>query len=115
MANEQQQSIQDFERNRVQLMNVSSQKQQLQMQSQGLNASLEELGKTAEKKVFKAVGPIMLLTDAKEVEKQIKEQKESVDLRVKTLQKQEDALVDKLNKLKASIEGSAKPGKEESE
>jgi len=104
---EMQQSIAEFERNRNQLLNVSAQKQQLQFQSGALNAALEELEKTSEKKAFKAVGNILVLCDVKELQKELSEQKESADLRVKTLQKQEDALVEKLNKLKSKIEGSA--------
>lgn len=106
---ELQQNIAEFERNRNQLLNVSSQKQQLQFQSNALNASLEELKKTSEKKAYKAVGPIMVLCDVKDLQKELGEQKESADLRVKTLQKQEDTLIEKLNKLKAKIEESTKP------
>ena len=38
----------------------------------------------------------------------LKEKKESIDLRVKTMQKQEDSLVNKLNKLKSEIETAQK-------
>ena len=105
---EMQKTLVEFERNRSQLMNVSGQKQQLQMTVATLTKAIEELGKTTEKKVYQAVGNIMILKDAKEVKKELTEQKESMDLRVKTLQKQEDALIDKLNKLKAEIEGAQK-------
>ena len=104
---ELQQNIAEFERNRNQLMNTSAQKQQLQFQSSALNAALEELNKTSEKKAFKAVGNILVLCEVKDLQKELSEQKESTDLRVKTLQKQEDAFVEKLNKLKSRIEESA--------
>lgn len=110
-----QQQVMDFERNRTQLMNVSTQKQQLQMQSGALNQAIEELSKTSEKKVYKAVGNILILSDTKKVEKELKEQKESSDLRVKSLQKQEDALIEKLNKLKADIEARARQPEEKKE
>lgn len=103
---ELQQAVAEFERNRGQLMNVSSQKQQLQFQSTALNAALEELKKTSEKKAYKAVGNILVLCDVKDLQKELSEQKESSDLRVKSLQKQEDSLVEKLNKLRSKIEGS---------
>ena len=109
--NELQESLMDFERNRVQLLNVSAQKQQLQAQGTTLGAALDELDGTKEKKVYKAVGNILILADVSKVKKELKDQKESVDLRVKTLQKQEDTLIDKLNKLKANIEASQKGAK----
>ena len=102
-----QKSLMEFERNRNQLMQVSQQKQQMQFQQSVLKKTLEELSKTEEKKVYQAVGNIMILKDVKEVKKDLQEQKESMDVRVKTMQKQEDALIEKLNKLKADIEAAA--------
>lgn len=107
--NEMQQTVAEFERGRAQLMNVSAQKQQLQLQSAAINASLEELGKTKEKKVYKAAGAILVLKDTADAKKELADQKESNELRLKTVQKQEDALLDKLNKLRSKIEGIQKP------
>ena len=110
MANEIQQKVMDFERSRNQLMGVSSQKQNLQIQSQTLKATLEELEKTKEKKVYKAVGNILILSDTAKVKKDVKDKQESAELRLKTLQKQEESLVNKLNSLKSEIEASQKTG-----
>lgn len=114
MANPQpsREEIMQFEQSRNQLMGVSNQKQQFLAQSATLEKALEELEKTNEKKVYKAVGNILILADTQETKKELKEAKEIVDLRIKTLQKQEDVLVQKLNKLRAQIEG--KPIEEDS-
>ncbi len=113
------QAIMEFERSRNQLLNVSAQKQQLQAQSAALKSALDELEKTKEKKVYKAAGNILVLKDTAEVKKETKESKESLDLRIKTLQKQEDSLVNKLNTLKKDIEsklpGAAAPEAEVTE
>jgi|SRR3989338_6222404 len=98
----------DFERSRNQLMNVSAQKQQLQMQGSALGNAIEELEKTKEKKVFKLTGNILIQSDTLAAKKELQEKKESIDLRVKTMQKQEDSLVNKLNKLKSEIETAQK-------
>ena len=115
MADDVQQKIIEFEQNRNQLMNVSAQKQQLQVQSQTFKATLEELEKTKEKQVYKAVGNILILSDTVKVKKDTKERLESVDLRLKTMQKQEESLVNKLNGLKSEIEASQKPVAAESQ
>src|SRR3989338_7030455 len=107
MANIQE-SIMEFEKARNQLLSISAQKQQLQLQSEALGQALDELKDSKEEKVFKAVGNILILKDAKEVKKEVDEQKETVDLRFKTVQKQEDALIDKMNKLKNEIEKAQK-------
>ena len=110
MADEIQQKVMDFERSRNQLMNISAQKQNLQIQSQTLKATLEELEKTKEKRVYKAVGNILILSDTSAVKKDVKEKQESAELRLKTLQKQEESLVNKLNGLKSEIEAAQKTG-----
>lgn len=98
--------IADFERTRAQLMAVSSQKAQLQAQAEALANSIEELTNTKEEKVYRVAGNIMVLTDSKNALKQLQEQKESTDLRLKTVEKQETTIIDKLNKLKMEIEKS---------
>jgi len=99
-----QQNLVEFERNRNQLMGVSSQKQQLELQAEALKQALEELKATKEEKAYKAVGNIMIQKPTKDLQKELDEQRDSVELRIKTMQKQEDILIDKLNKLKAVIE-----------
>lgn len=110
-----QEDIMEFERNRNQLMTISGQKQQFQMQSVTLGKSIEELEKTTEKKVYKAVGNILILTDVTETKKELTEAKETIDLRLKTLAKQEDATVSKLNALRSKIETAMNPATEEGE
>ncbi len=104
-----QQSLVEFERNRNQLMGVSSQKQQLELQADALKQALEELKTTKEEKAYKAVGSIMIQKPTKDLHKELDEPGDSVELRIKTMQKQEDILIDKLNKLKSVIEKS-QPG-----
>lgn len=109
MAEEIQETIGEFERGRMQLMSINAQKQQLQLQSSAMKATLEELAKTKEKKVYKAVGNILFLSDTDKVKKELAEQKEFVELKLKTVQKQEDALIEKMNRLKAKIEAAQSP------
>jgi prefoldin beta subunit len=106
MAEDIQAKAMEFERNRNQLLNVSAQKQQLQMQNSALGNSIEALGKSKEKKVYKAVGNILIQVETADTKKELQEKKETIELRVKTLQKQEDSLVNRLNKLKSEIESA---------
>ncbi len=106
MAEDLSATIAEFERSRSQLMGVSAQKAQLAAQRDALEKSIEELKATKEEKVFKVAGNIMVLTNAKQALKDVEEQKESVDLRFKTVDRQETIIIDKLNKLKLEIEKS---------
>ncbi|MCR4369323.1 MAG: prefoldin subunit [archaeon] len=97
-------TIQDFERGRMQLSAVEQQGQSIRIQSKVIEEALKELNDSKEEKVYKAVGNILILSDKKKIEKDLGDQKESLDLRAKTLKKQEEVLLDKLNKLKVEIE-----------
>ena len=113
MAEIDQSKIGEFERNRAQLYGLSQQKQQMQVQSMTLKQALEELEKTKEKRVYKAVGNILIQEDTVKVKKDLEEKKTSIDLRLKTLQKQEESLVNKLNKLKSELESRSKQTEKE--
>ena len=104
---EQRAAIMEFEKNRQMLGNLSAQKQQLQMQAEVYKASLEELKDTKEKTVMKVVGNLIVNKDKKEMEKEIKDKVESIELRVKTMDKQEELTMKKLTALKSQIEGAA--------
>jgi len=113
MADETQQQVAQFKMGRQQLLNVGNQKQQLQVQSNTLGSALDELKETKQKTVFKAVGNILIEKEVSKVKKELQDAKESVDLRIKTLQKQEDSLVNKLNKIRSKIEETAGESAEE--
>jgi prefoldin beta subunit len=104
MTEEIQQLITEFERGRNQLMMTGSQKQQLTIQKQTIELALEELNKSKEKNVLKAVGNILITKDRTETITELEKQKETAELKLKTVEKQEKILTDKLNKLKKQIE-----------
>ena len=87
---------------RQQLMFLSQQKQQVQFQINVLENTLKELEKTKEEKVYKGVGNVFIYSDKSEVIKDTKDLKETLELRIKNIQKQEDTILKK-------IESSSKP------
>lgn len=103
---EKRELLTEFERNRQILQSVSAQKQQIIMQIEMIKASLEELENTKEKTVMKIIGNILVNKSVDEMKKELLEQKESFELRNKTLVKQEENLINKLNSIKAQVEGS---------
>ena len=99
--------VMDFERNRQLLGTISSQKQQLSVQNEVITASLEELKGTKEKSVLKVVGNILVQKPVTDMKKELEEQKETTGLKLKTLVKQEETIIKKLNSIKAKVEGTA--------
>jgi prefoldin beta subunit len=82
---------------RQQLMFLTQQKQQLQFQINVLDNTIKELEKTKEKKVYKGVGNVFIMSDKDDVLKETKDLKDTIDLRIKNIQKQEDAVLKKIN------------------
>ena len=66
----------------------TAQKQQFQMQMIEVENALTEIEKT-KNSVYRLVGEILIEKPAEEVKKELKEKKEELDLRIKTLDKQE--------------------------
>jgi prefoldin beta subunit len=89
-------------RYKQQLMYVTNQKQQLEVQKNVLDNTIKELEKTKEKKVFRGVGNIFINSDKDHVVKDTMDLKETVELQIKNLQKQEESIIEKLNSLSKS-------------
>ncbi|MEM4598541.1 MAG: prefoldin subunit [Candidatus Diapherotrites archaeon] len=110
MAEEQQkqQRIIEFQKSREQLLSLGARKQQLQMQLAIVDSALGELKDSKQEKVYKLVGNIMIEKNTKDAEKELKELKEQLESKIDTMQKQEDSLINRLNKLKSQIEAKEK-------
>lgn len=110
-----QSEIEEFKRKRQQLQLIAMQRRQLEAQTHTLTATLKELTESQQEKVFKAVGNILIQKNSSDVQKELTDLKDQADLRLKTLAKQEETLVTRLNKLKSQIEGSSKGSMSEDE
>ncbi len=82
---------------RQQLMYLTQQKQQVQFQINILDNTLKELEKTKEEKVYKGVGNVFIYSDKQDVIRETKDLKDTLDLRLKNIQKQEDVILKKIN------------------
>ena len=96
-----------------QMQTVLIQKESLNIQSMEIDRALEELNKTGHDDVYKAVGPILIKSTKKELNKELNERKETIELRLKSLQKQENRLKEKLKESQERFEEILK-GQEES-
>ena len=69
------------------LQALMAQKQNIQVQLMEADSALKELSGAGE--AYKIVGNVMILSDKKKLEKELNEKKETAELRIKTLEKQE--------------------------
>lgn len=93
------QELQLLEQN---IQNLMLQKQAFQFEmSETLNA-ISELSETKED-VYKIIGSIMLKAKKSELEKDLRYKKELLDLRIKNIEKQEEAIKENLLKKRSEI------------
>ena len=100
------------------LNNVAIQQQQLQgimtqreatgMQILEIKKALEELGKTKEKEVYKVAGPILIKATKTEVKKDLKDKEDTLNVRLKSLEKEEKKIKIKIDEIKEQLTAAIK-------
>ncbi len=93
------QELQILEQN---LQNILLQKQAFQIEMRETQAALKELDKSGEE-VFKMVGQLMIQTNKKDMKEELLNKEKIIDLRIRSLEKQEHALSEKLEALQREI------------
>ncbi len=86
------------------MQNFLMQKQQFQMQLSEVDSALENLKDS--NKSYKIVANIMVDANKEELEKELKKKKEMLELRLKSLEKQEENIREKSQKLQKEVLGS---------
>lgn len=87
-----------------QLQNIVTQKRYLEAQKGETENALKELEKLEEKtEVYKSVGPILIKNKKKDTEKELKEKQETVDLRIKSFEKQEKKIREVIEELQKKL------------
>jgi prefoldin beta subunit len=100
-------NIQEMQLIEQSLQNILLQKQAFQMELSEIEAALKELGSAGEE-VFKIVGNLMIKTEKKKTQEDLENKKKLLELRLKTFEKQEDSLSQKLEKLREEVLKSTK-------
>jgi prefoldin beta subunit len=83
------------------LQSFLAQKQAFQSQLLEVNSALEELKKTD--KAYKIVGNVMVSTDKAKLVEELQSKKEMLDIRIKTLEKQEAKTREKTSELQSEV------------
>lgn len=85
------------------MQNINAQKQQFSAQLMEIESAIAELAKSSES--YKIVGNIMVKKDSKEISADLKKKKEIIEIRIKTFEKQEEKLVEKMRKHQEEVLG----------
>jgi prefoldin beta subunit len=94
-----------------QLQMIAMNKQQLMLQNTDLENAKKELEAVSEGKVYRMVGPLMLETTRDAGLKYVDDERDGATARISIMEKQEKKLVEKLNEMRAEIQGALSPPK----
>jgi len=92
-----------FQNYQQQLQSVLIQKESLKLQAMEIERALDELKENKEKKAYKIVGQVMILKPVEELKKELNETKENINIRIKSLEKTEERLSNKLKELQEKL------------
>jgi prefoldin beta subunit len=93
----------EYESAERQLQMILLQKQQIQMQLNEINLATEEL-KKAKGDVYKSIGSIMIRSTREDADQDLKEKKELFELRLNTLNKQDEKLKENLSAMQTDLQ-----------
>jgi len=105
-----QEQLKQFQMMQQQMQIVMGQKMQLDALGKETIHALDELKKQEENaEVYKAVGRILIRSNKADLEKELAEAKETNDVRIKSMEKQEIRLKEKLTQMQSALESELKP------
>jgi len=93
-----------------QMQGILTQKEMLSAQLMEIEKALDELGKTKETQVYRISGPILIKSSKNEVKKELEEKKEMMGLRIKSLEKSEKKVKEKIGVLRDKLSKSPTAG-----
>jgi len=103
LTEEQKNLVTQFQLYQQQLQSIIIQKENLKLQLTEIDKSLEELNTTKKENAYKIIGNIMVVKPVVELKNELKEKKETLDVRLKSLQKVEERVTNKLKELQEKV------------
>jgi len=100
-----QHQLNQFQQLQQQAQAVTVQKQNVDIQIQETESALEELKKSDENaEVFKTAGNLLIKVNRNEIDEEFEEKLETLKLREKTMARQEERVMKKLQEMQSSIQ-----------
>ena len=100
-----QEQLNQFQQVQQQAQSVAMQKQTVNLQINESKKALDELSKTSDdQEVYKTAGSLLIKTTKAESESELKDSIEMLEIRAKTIEKQEKRIANRLEELQTSIQ-----------
>ncbi|HIH35057.1 MAG TPA: prefoldin subunit beta [Methanosphaera sp.] len=100
-----QEQLNQFQQVQQQAQSIAMQKQTVSLQINEAKKALDELSKTNDdQEVYKTAGPLLIKTTKAESEAELKDNIEMLEIRQKTIEKQEKRISSRLEELQTSLQ-----------
>lgn len=97
--------LEQFQQAQQQAQALATQRAQLQGLITEIEKALEELSKvTDDTPVYKATGRLLIKRSRQEIQKELQEEKETLELRVRVLSRQEERVVERLQEMREKLQ-----------
>jgi prefoldin beta subunit len=108
MSDEAKQMLMEFQAYQQQLQSLMMQKESLKLQDLEIDKAVEELEKSGQKTAFKIAGSVMISKPSEEIVADLKETKEAIQVRLKSFEKAEDRITERLKEIQAKLQEEVK-------
>ncbi len=98
----QDQKIQEMQLIEQNLQNLLLQKQAFQMELSETESALKEIENSGDE-VFKIIGQLMIKTDKLKMKEELSNKEKILNLRTKTIEKQESSLLEQIDKIREEV------------
>ena len=103
LTEQQKEMVGQFQAYQQQLQSILIQKESLRLHGMEMDKAIEELNATKEERAFKITGNIMISKPISELKNDLQENKEALEIRIKSLEKTEERANSKLNELQDKL------------
>ena len=107
--NDVEEMISELQNSNQQLQTIVMQKQALMIQNKEAEKALEEIEKCRDEDIYKSVGPILVRTSKETMKKELLEEREETELKLKSLEKQETRIRQKMKTIQEKFQSMAGP------
>ena len=108
MSDEAKQMILEFQAYQQQLQSVVMQRENLKLQDLEIDKALEELQASKDKTAYKITGSVMVSKPTEDIISDLKDTKEAIGIRVKSFEKTEQRITDRLKDIQEKLKEMVK-------
>jgi|SRR3989338_3451036 len=101
--NQSEQLIGQLQTYNQQMQSILMQKQTLSMQVKEIEKALEEI-EDADDDIYRSIGPVLIKVGKDKLRKDLQEEKEEAEIKLKTVDKQEIRIRDKVNEIQEKFQ-----------